>query len=351
MAKDYYEILGVKHTASSEEIKKAFRKMAHRYHPDKQGGNEQKFKEVNEAYQILSDNAKRQQYDLYRQGGGAGNFGQAGQNWNFDFGQSGAWQFDLNDLFSEFFSQTKKSNARGRDISVDIQIEFAEAIFGVNRRILLNKNQLCGNCQGSGAKPGSAMTKCSVCQGQGKIHEMRRSIFGSMASLRACDACHGSGQIPDKVCDQCSGSGIVKATNEINIDIPAGIEDGEMIRLTGQGETMGKQAPAGDLYIKVHVNPDKQWQREAYNLIGRKTLKISEAILGTEIKLSALDGEISLTIPPGTNNGDILRIKGRGVPSRSGRRGDLLIKIKTEIPSKPTAKVRKILEDLKANGW
>lgn len=358
MPKNYYDILGVDKKASKEEIKKAFRKLAHQYHPDKNGGDADKFKEVNEAYTILSDDNKRAQYDTYGQtfaGGASGGPGGAWGDFDFSqftnggFGGFSAEGFDLGDIFGEFFGGGSRNKVkRGRDISIDIELSFEESIFGVERKILINKISTCNTCGGSGAKKGSEMIECKTCNGKGRIREMKRSIFGSIEVNKTCEACNGSGKVPKDKCAECDGLGILKRQEEINIKVPSGIENGEMIRFSGGGEAVKGGTP-GDLYIKVHVKNHKIFRKEGNDLIMNLDIKLSDAILGTEYEIETLDGKAKLKIPEGTNTGDVLLIKSKGVPS-GNRRGDILINAKVLIPKKLNKQSRELLEKMKELG-
>ncbi|MCX6705158.1 MAG: DnaJ domain-containing protein, partial [Candidatus Woesebacteria bacterium] len=265
MNKDYYDILGVNKGASKDEIKKAFYKLAHKYHPDKKEGNEAKFKQVNEAYQVLSDDAKRSKYDQFGSGFENMQQGYGGQRQSgfegFDFSgfQNGSADFDfgnLNDIFSDFFTGGmgggRREVRRGRDISTEIQISFSESVFGTSRKILLTKTSNCTTCNGSGAKPGTKMETCKYCNGQGKIREAKRTILGTISSTKICEECLGSGEVPKEKCETCKGKGVLRKESEISVNLPAGIRDGEMIRMSGMGEAVTK-GTAGDLYIKVNV--------------------------------------------------------------------------------------------------
>ena len=364
MAKDYYETLGVNKGASKDEIKKAFYKLAQKYHPDKKGGNESKFKEVNEAYQVLSDDSKRSKYDQFgsgfenmgngEYGGGQGGFGGfdasgfggfQGAGADFDFG-------NLNDIFSDFFGGGmgggRPQARRGRDISTEIQISFSESIFGVTRKILITKTSECLTCHGSGAKAGSKMETCKNCNGQGKIHEQKRTIFGNIASTKLCEVCLGTGQVPHEVCEKCKGKGVLRR-EEVSVAIPAGIRDGEMIRMTGLGEAVSK-GTSGDLYIKINVAPHPIFKREGNDLSMNLNLKLSEALLGIKYPIQTLDGEIEVTIPEGVSINEILRVRGKGVPMSKSKRGDLLIKLNIKLPEKLSKKSREIIEELKKEG-
>ncbi|MFA6552102.1 MAG: molecular chaperone DnaJ [Candidatus Paceibacterota bacterium] len=362
MSKDYYNILGINKGASKEEIKKAFRVLAQKHHPDKKGGDEKKFKEINEAYQVLSDDKKRAEYDSYGRtfsdmGGGQGS-GFNPNDFGFDFSGfnkegfgdgSGNFEFDLGDIFGDFFGGGREKAKRGRDISIDIELSFAEAVFGVERKVLLNKISVCETCSGTGAKSGTDMVTCSVCNGKGKIHETKRSFFGAVSSVRTCDNCGGKGKVPKERCHTCGGDGTVRREEEIVIRIPAGIDSGEMIRMSGAGEATQKGTP-GDLYVKVHIKPHPIFRKENKDLVTDLNIKLSTALLGGEYNLQTLDGEIKVKIPEGVGIGEILRVRGKGVPIDKVRRGDILIKLNIQMPKKISKEGRKIIEELKREG-
>jgi len=351
MAKDYYTVLGVSKSASKDDIKKAFRKLAHKYHPDKKTGDESKFKEVNEAYSVLSDDKKRAEYDTYGQtfsgGGGAGGFG------GFDFSQftqgAGFEDIDLGDIFGGMFGGRSKRKRRGSDISVDIELSFEEAVFGTDRSIKLTKHNTCENCEGSGGEPGTDLETCDTCNGKGTVREVKQSILGSFAMTKVCSKCQGTGKIPKEKCKKCKGQGIVREQKEIKVKIPAGISNGEMVRLSGQGEAVQGGVP-GDLYIKIHVKSHSLFTKEGANLYMTLKTKLSDALLGDTKNIETLDGSIDLKIPSGVKHGEMLRVKGKGVPLGNGRRGDLIVKIDIQFPSKLSRKAKKIIEDLREEG-
>ncbi|MBX4210627.1 molecular chaperone DnaJ [Candidatus Parcubacteria bacterium] len=358
MQKDYYQILGISKEASKEEIKKAYRTLAHKYHPDKKGGDEAKFKEASEAYAILSDDKKRAEYDAYGrvfnggQGPAGGGFnGQDFGGFDFsNFAQQGGFQdFDLGDIFGDIFGGNRERAKRGRDISIDLELTFQEAIFGVERSVLLNKASVCDRCQGSGAEPKSELVTCGTCNGKGKIHEVKRSFIGSFTQIRTCDTCHGRGKVPKVKCNNCKGLGVIKKEQEITVKIPPAIDDGEMIRLSGAGEAVPGGA-AGDLYIKIHVKRHPLYRKEGYNLLTNLKVKLTDALLGSEYALQTFDGEVKVKIPELVHFGEILRIKGKGVPIEKNKRGDLLIKIEIELPQKLSKDARKSIEGLKNEG-
>lgn len=363
MAKDYYNALGVSKNAPLDEIKKAFRKLAHKYHPDKKGGDEMKFKEVSEAYSVLSDEKKRSEYDAYgrvfneggEESGGAQGFGgfsaQGGpaSSWDFSGFSQGQQDFDFGDIFSELFRGAKQHVQRGRDISIDLEFSFKDSIFGVERKILLTKTSSCKICKGSGAKEGAELETCKKCNGNGKIHETKQSLLGAFSSVRVCDGCAGRGTVPKEKCKTCHGMGVLKQEEEIIVSIPAGIDNGEMIRLSGRGEAIYGGVP-GDLYIKIHVRQDPVFCKEGANLVRVLNIKLSDALLGGIYSVSTLDGDIKVTIPKEVTHGEVLRIRGKGVPVEKNRRGDLLIKLNIILPTKLSKKAKKLIEDLKNEG-
>lgn len=357
--KDYYQILGVDKKASKDEIKKAFRTLAHKYHPDKKTGDDAKFKEINEAYSILSDDGKRAQYDQFGSAGpNMGGFGGSGQGFDgFDFSQftqgfggaNGGVEFDFGDIFGDIFSGGgRRQSKRGRDISIDIELSFEDSIFGVERTILLNKTSKCDRCGGSGAEKGSELSVCETCNGKGQIREVKRTFFGQFESAVVCSKCQGKGKIPKTKCSICHGHGVIKRESEIKVKIPAGIENGEMIRLSGGGEAVAG-GENGDLYIKVYVKKHSVFRKEGENLFMDLKIKLSDALLGGQQVIKTLDGDISLKIPEGVVHGEVLRIRGKGVPT-GGRRGDILLKISIDIPKKLSKNAKKAIELLKEEG-
>ncbi len=357
MSKNYYETLGVEKNANQEEIKKAFHKLAHKYHPDKNNGDDKKFKEVNEAYQVLSDSQKRAQYDQFGQtfNGGGNPYGGQGGFEGFDFsGFQNAQGFDMGDIgdiFSDFFGGGMgrgQRERRGRDISTELTITFKESIFGVERAILLTKASTCSMCEGSGAKPHTKMETCKKCNGKGQIRETRQSILGTISTSKICDDCMGRGTIPHEKCIECKGAGVLRKQEEINVKIPSGIDNGEMIRLVGMGEAIQGGA-TGDLYIKINVAPHPVFKREGNNLAMLLEVKLTDAILGATYNIETLDGSIGVKIPEGISTGEILRVRDQGVLT-SRKRGDLLITIKVKIPAKLSRKSRELIEKLKEEG-
>jgi molecular chaperone DnaJ len=357
MQHDYYAVLGLKKGASRDEVKKAFRKLAAEYHPDKKTGDEAKYKEITEAYAVLGDEKKKAEYDTYGhsfQGAGGAGGGFGGFSWaDFQHGFGGGGQgfeFDINDIFQNFgFGGGGTRAVRGRDISIDINLSFKEAVFGVTRKVLITKNAVCQHCNGTGAKVGSEMVTCTVCNGAGRIHETRQSILGSFSTVRECDTCHGTGRVPKESCSHCRGSGITRTQEEIEIRIPTGIQNGEVIRMTGRGEAV-KGGQPGDLYIKVHVESDPIIKRDGHHLYTKLPVKLTDAMLGASYKVATLDGEVTINIPAGVTHGELLRIKDRGVPIEGNRRGDFYVKVEIGLPKQLSRNAKKLIEELKKEG-
>lgn len=351
MAKDYYSILGVERGASKDDIKKAFRTLAHKYHPDKKGGDEMKFKEVSEAYSVLSDDAKRKQYDSFGSagaGGFAGGQGFGGFNpQDFDFsqftgGNGQGFSFDLGDIFGDVFGGGRQRARRGRDISIDIELDFKESIFGVERTLVLRKTNTCATCKGSGGKPGTSMKKCGTCNGNGKIQETKSSIFGTFSTVTTCTTCAGKGETPSEQCTECKGEGVAQGEKDVRIMVPPGVEDGEMIRVQGGGEAI-RGGTTGDLYVKIRVKEDKVFEKEGFDLVTELPVSLTDAVLGATHSIDSLDGPVSVVIPPGTNDGAEIIIRGKGVPSgRGDQRGALRVVVALQMPKKLT----KAQEDL-----
>ena len=357
---DYYQLLGVDRNASKDEIKKAFRKLAQKYHPDKEGGDQDMFKKINEAYNVLSDDKKRKEYDQFGRtssgtgsnAGGGGGFG-GFEDFAQQFGGQATEEFDLGDIFGEFFGGGGRSRTRrGNDIAVDVELEFNEAVFGTTRTITLDKAGQCDKCGGSGAEPGSGTKKCGTCGGNGAVEEVKQSILGSFRATHVCNTCHGSGQVPETKCGKCAGDGIVKDKQDISVTIPPGVESGQMVRMTGSGEAVPGGQP-GDLYVRIHVKPHKTLAKEGQHLYMPLEVKLTEALTGSSRNIETLDGTIELKIPQGVTHGELLRVKGKGVPYEQGssRRGDLFVKVQLQIPKKLSKKAKEAVETLKQEGY
>ena len=368
MSKDYYQSLGVARNATKDEIKKAYRSLAHKYHPDK-GGDEARFKEINEAYQILSDDTKRSQYDQFGrvfEGGGAQ---QGGFEWpggfRFDFGGADGSsargfnsEFDFSDVFEDFLgagfgggNRTKSRDRKGKDIKLDIRIPFEESILGAKRDVEIAKLARCARCSGSGGEPDTKLTNCPTCQGKGNIQKTQRTFLGSFTQVSTCPECNGAGKRPEKKCTRCHGRGVEQATERLEVFVPRGIRDGEILKISGKGEASLVGSLPGDLYIEIHVDPHPVFRRQGDDVIMQLPIKISQAIAGDTVDVETLDGTLRLKIPEGTQPGDILKIRGKGAYASSGYgRGDLLIEIKVEVPKKSGKRMKEIIEKLKDEG-
>jgi molecular chaperone DnaJ len=356
MRKDYYNTLGIDKSATAQEIKKAFRKKAHAYHPDKQGGDEALFKEVNEAYQVLGDDKKRQQYDQFGTTfEGQGGFG-SGMGWD-DFMQyarggnteSVNFGVDLGDIFGDMFGFGGRRSAQraGRNVQVDIDISLREAVDGVARELTLTKPSACDVCSGTGAEPGSPMRVCDECEGQGSVRTVQRTILGAMQSVRECGACHASGKRAKSSCAHCHGSGVTKTAQSVTVKIPAGIHDGATIRIGGHGEYPGAGGAPGDLFVAVHVQPDPTFERDGNDIKTTAHLTFPQAVLGDTIAVDTLEGEKKLVIPPGTQSHQEFRLKNLGVPGLRGGRGHQFVRVIVDVPKKPDRKMKKIVEQLR----
>lgn len=365
---DYYNVLGVSKSASQEEIKKAFHKLAHQHHPHK-GGDEKKFKEINEAYQVLSDKEKRDQYDKFGRvfDGQNPNSGQggAGNNWDFSWMWNGQNQqaeqeedidFDMGDIFGDFFgfsrTTSKKEARKGKDIEVDFEISLEDTLKEIRKRVVLSKMAVCQRCKGKGAEPGSSVKECFTCRGTGRVQQVKRTIFGQISRTAVCPECQGEGQKPEKLCNVCKGEGRIKEEEEIEINIPAGIDHNQIMKMAGKGEAGKKGGRAGDLYIRILIRKHPIYQRKGDDLYLDYPISFSQAALGDEAELLTLEKtKLILNIPAGSYSGKVLRISGKGIPFFSGYgRGDMYVKMIVEIPHKLTRKQKELLEKLKEEG-
>ncbi|MCA9351277.1 J domain-containing protein [Patescibacteria group bacterium] len=348
MNKDYYKILGVEKNASDDEIKKAFRKIAHQHHPDKAGGDEKKFKEANEAYQVLSNKDKRAQYDRF---GSAGpNMGGAQGFGGFDFsGFQNAGGFDFGDIdLGDLFGGGRRSRRRrGSDLQVRVELTFEEAVFGVKKSVTIDHTKSCDDCSGTGADKGSSMTTCPECDGRGKVQTQMMGIF---ATVTDCPTCEGSGKVPEKKCDTCRGAGVTREKNTIEFTIPAGITSGDTLRITARGEAV-KGGPAGDLFVQILVKSHAKFRRNGLDLILEEEVPMSDAVLGATRTITMLDDKkIDVKVPAGTSHGTTLRVAGKGIVTDRAK-GNLMIVIKIKVPKKLSKKAKEAMEALRGEGY
>jgi len=349
--RDYYEVLGVSKDASADELKKAFRRAAVKYHPDKEGGDEAKFKEVNEAYDVLKDSQKRQRYDQFGHAGVGGSAGGGGGNpfegfggfngQNFDFGDGG-----LGDIFGQFFGGGSRSQRprRGRDVEVNLQLSFEEAVFGVEHSFGLDIDDTCSHCKGSTVEPGYDMKTCDTCKGAGQQARMMNTIFGQIQQNVVCETCHGRGRVPEKECSVCHGRGTERRKQTIKVKIPAGIDDGATIRLSGRGEAT-EGGEKGDLYVNIRVKAHKHFTREGNIILSEEHVSMVDAALGTEIDVDTVDGSVRMKVPAGTQSGTDFKLSSHGVPHLNGNgRGPHIVSIVVDTPTKLSKKQRELLE-------
>ncbi len=361
MSKDYYKILGVDKNTSTEDIKKAFRKLAHQHHPDKKGGDEAKFKELNEAFQVLGNEEKRKQYDQFGAdfeqqggfGGGAGweDFMRAARGGQGGFGNSNFDFSSFGDVFGDMFGfgggGRNSGERRGNDIQVDVQLDFRDAVFGVEKEIQLTKINACDVCGGNGAEPGSKLKECHECRGQGQVRRVQQTILGAIQTAVVCATCHGHGQSPEKICKHCRGEGRGRSESKYRIKIPAGIDSGGTIRLSNKGEFPGNGGVAGDLYVRVHVRPDTRFVRDGNDIHTEEHISFPQAVLGSTIEIDTLDGRKKIAVPEGTQPHQQIRLRNLGVPEiNSSRRGDQYIKIIVDVPKKLNRSAKKLIEQL-----
>jgi len=343
--RDFYEILGVGRSASDDEIKAAFRKLARQYHPDvnKEPDAEEKFKEINEAYGVLSDSDKRARYDR---------FGREGLG---NMGGFHDYTVDFSDLFEEILGgfgfqtgrRSRKAPRRGRDLQMQVSLKFEEAVFGIEKDIEFQRDETCSRCNGSGAEPGTSPTKCSTCNGQGEIRQVRQTFLGSMVQTATCPACDGRGEVIASPCKTCRGGGLERKTVRKKVQIPAGVDAGTQIRLAGEGGPGVFGGPNGSLFLVLGVQPHKFFKRRENDVLLNLDINIAQAVLGAEIEVPTLDGDEKLKIPAGTQPGKVFHMRGKGVPHlRRNGRGDQLVLVNVEIPSRLTKEQRELFEKL-----
>jgi molecular chaperone DnaJ len=360
MSKDYYSILGVSKSATDQEIKKAYRKQALQFHPDKNKGDktsEQKFKDANEAYEVLSDKQKRSNYDQFGSaepgfggmgGQGAGGFGGGFSNQGFDFG-SFAGSGGFADIFESFFggstpgAKKKRGPKPGNDIEFPLNLTFEEAAFGVEKELLVTKSVTCDNCHGTGAEPGSKTITCPECRGTGEIRTVRQTLFGQMATSKPCPTCYGEGRVHEKKCTVCHGATRIRKSEKVRIKIPAGVDNDSTVRLAGRGESGVFGGPAGDLYVHIRVQPSKKFVRHNYDVHSEIHINLLFAILGGEVEVETLKGPITLKIPAGTQSGKIFKLSGYGIEKlRASGFGDQYVKVTAQRSEEHTSELQSL---------
>jgi len=341
--RDYYEILGVSQDATNEEIKSCFRKLAFQYHPDhnRDGDAEEKFKEINEAYQVISDPEKRAAYDRFGHGGLEGTFGRGFEGFNFG---------GFGDIFDAFFggaTGTRQGPQRGTDLSYDVPISFEEAAFGCEKEIKILRTEACSVCQGTGTKPGSNPEKCPTCKGSGQVQRVQQSIFGRFSNISICPQCHGEGSIITNPCPECRGSGKEKQARQISVSIPAGVDNGTQVRMRGGGNIGERGGGPGDLIIFLTVKPHEMFVRDGDDIIYELPINFAQAALGAEIEIPTLDGPTRIKLPSGSQTGEEIKLKNKGTHHLRGRgRGDQFIKLRVITPEKLSKKQRQLMEEL-----
>ncbi len=359
---DYYEILGVSRDASEQDIKKAYRKLAHKYHPDK-GGDEKKFKEINEAYQVLSDINKKAQYDKFGRtfdgaGFGSGAEGFDSESMRSKFGEGAEFGFgDIGEMFEEFFgggfgAQKKEDLKRGKDIEIDMELTLESLLKTQEKEISLYKMANCDRCKGNGAEPGTKIKECFSCRGTGQVQQIKRTIFGSLTRYTICPECKGEGTKPEKPCNVCKGEGRIKNEEKIKIFIPAGVDNNQVIKIEGKGDAGRKGGEPGDLYARIFIKKHSIFIRKGDDLYASMPIPFSQASLGGEVEMRLLNNSrIVLKVPEGTESGKILRISGKGIPRFSSfGRGNLFVKLEIKTPKKLSRKQKELLKELEKEG-
>jgi molecular chaperone DnaJ len=339
--RDYYEILELDRNASEEDIRRAYRRLAKQYHPDvnKEADAGDRFKEINEAYAVLSDSERKAAYDRF------GHAGLEGMPFDFDF--------NISDIFEEFFGfgmgrrRGRRGPRRGANLRYDLNLTFEEAVFGVEKQIEFTRQEICAQCKGSGSEPGTSPIRCKTCDGSGEVRQVRQTFLGSMVNVSTCPECGGAGETIQTPCKTCSGSGRVRNPNTKEIPIPAGVDEGTQIRVAGEGEPGSNGGPPGDLYIAIHVKPHRIFKRQGNDILLDMQINIAQATLGAEIAIPTVEGDEIVNIPPGTQPGKVIRLRGKGIPrlNRNGR-GDQLIVISVAIPKSLTPEQRQLFENL-----
>lgn len=358
--RDYYEVLGVGKSASADEIKKAFRKLAVKHHPDKEGGDEAKFKEAAEAYEVLSNSEKKQRYDQFGHAGVNGGGGPGGGSGfgGFDFGGAGGFSFDISDLglddiLGNFFGGSfgggrGKKKSRGADLQTLVTLNFEEAVFGTEKKMDVTTELACEHCKGTKSEPGYKLKKCETCGGKG--HETRSfsTPFGQINQDETCRTCHGEGQVPEVPCSVCHGKGRTRQSEEVKLEIPQGVDDGAALKITGKG-ALGDDGYRGDLYVEIRVKPHKKFTREGNLILSSEEVAMVDAALGTEIEVETVDGKVTMKVPAGTQSGTDFKLSGRGVPYVRGTgRGDHIVTVRVKTPTNLSKQQKEVLEEFRS---
>ncbi len=357
--RDYYQILGLSREASQDEIKRAYRRLAHKYHPDK-GGDGEKFKEISEAYQILGNPEKKDQYDRFGQvfeGAGTQGGFDPGVFWSNIRGEDFDLGMDLGDIFEDFLGFTRTGRRRkdinqGKNIEIELEIDLKDVLKGVKRNINLGKKIACQRCQGSGAEPGSRIKECFSCRGTGEVQQMKKTLLGTITRYVLCPECKGQGKIPENPCNVCRGEGRIEDYQDIEVYIPSGVDTGQIMKIDGKGEAGRRKARSGDLYVKILIKPHPVFERKGDDLYLALPVSFSGATLGDEVEVPTLEGKkILLKVLSGTESGKVFRISGKGIPHFSGfGRGNMYIELVIKTPKKLTKKQKELLEKLKEQG-
>jgi molecular chaperone DnaJ len=351
MARDYYDILGISRNADQDEIKRAYRRQARKYHPDvnKDPGAEETFKEINKAYEVLSEPEMKARYDRFGEAGVSG----AGAGGFQDFGDMGGFA----DIFETFFSgfsggmgtgTRRRGPMRGDDLRLDLKLDFKDAIFGGEKEIKLSHQETCGTCSGSGAKPGTRPSTCSTCSGTGQVRRATRTPFGSFTQVSACPTCGGTGEVIEDRCEVCGGNGLIQETKKLKITVPAGVDNGTRLRVSGEGDAGLRGGPAGDLYVYLFVSEDGTFKRDGINILSDLKVSYLQAILGCKLQVETVDGPVEMDIPAGIQPGTVLVLENKGVPKLGNpvSRGDHLLTIKVDIPTRLKPEERELIEKL-----
>ena len=351
MARDYYDILGVSRNADQDEIKRAYRRQARKYHPDvnKDPGAEETFKEINKAYEVLSEPELKARYDRFGEAGVSG----AGAGGFQDFGDMGGFA----DIFETFFSGfsggmgqggRRRGPMRGDDLRIDLKLDFIDAVFGGEKEIKISHQETCGTCSGSGAKPGTRPSTCSTCSGTGQVRRATRTPFGSFTQVSACPTCGGTGEVIENRCEACGGNGLIQETKKLKITVPAGVDNGTRLRVSSEGGAGMRGGPAGDLYVYLFVSEDSTFKRDGINILSDLKVSYLQAILGCKLQVDTVDGPEELEIPPGTQPGTVLVLENKGVPKLGNpvSRGDHLLTVQVDIPTRLKPEERELVEKL-----